>query len=274
MANNNVQELQNDWTKDMTLNLQQYAFQAIGNSYMTGDDAKYFNAQFTKTSYAKNILIAISTIGIAGLIYFVQNRTERWSVVLFWICSIAALLLNVTIGLIIAYQTTQNFPSNIITSSINAIKFGSLARQIKNEFYKPLDKRQDAMILLGYVTDRFNELEQEKPFIREESVKEWQNYSANYKDDPSMISQIIMLPEEYRYTPKVMKTKDFTMKTTNVNYEAIDNKTNELINNDTNDHEIIEIPKEHTHTHTSLLENESTDKNQKNKVSNFVNYFI
>ena len=138
--------------------------------------------------------------------------------VLFWLCSVVALVLNVLQAVISVYQSAQNFTAKIISSSVNAAKFGALARQIMGEFIKDPCDREDALSLHNHILNRFNELETEKPFLREESKTLWQKQVENMGNNPSNYGAVIKLPSEFREENHIMD-RSFNIGNKSVNIE-------------------------------------------------------
>lgn len=186
------------WTIDITKRFQEYAFQAMGNSFINGADANYYNSINGIITVWRGVLLAISTIGMAGIIYFVQDRDNYTKIVLFWLCTVLSLVLNITVGIMSAIQSAQNYTSKIVASSINSAKFGALARQIIGEFIKDPQDREDALNLHNHILGRFNELETEKPFMRAESKELWQQQVNSIENHPNNYSSVIKLPAEFR----------------------------------------------------------------------------
>ena len=194
------QQATKHWSKPMTLKLQEYAFKSMGNSYINSLDASYYSALAFKISLATSILAGLVTIGFGGILYFVQNKDNQAKVALYWISTIASLLLNIGVMILNAYLSAKNPVSKVAISSINAAKFGSLYRQIVGEFVKDPNDREDAINLHSHVLSRFNELESEKPFMRDESKLQWEQYTREVTNHPQSFSSVVQLPDEF-YDP-------------------------------------------------------------------------
>lgn len=185
-----------NYTPRLSNGLRSYAVQATGYSWQTGADAAYFNSLNSRFNFWIAVLSAIATIGIGGGLIFVQTRDKVWAEVLFYIFQITSVLLLTTIGILQGMQLAMNLANKIVNFSISSAKFGEVARNIKDQFNLPNDKRDDAIILQKYTTNRFNELEREKPFIRDSTAAAWNEYMKHAKYDPSKFDAILELPDE------------------------------------------------------------------------------
>lgn len=195
--NNNNQNVIKHWSRKIALLLQEYAFKSMGNSYINLLDASYYNTLNFKVTLAIGILSGLVTIGFGGILYFVQNKDDQAKIVLYWICTIMSLLLNVVVMILTVYITTKNPVSKVANCAVSASKYGSLYRQIIGEFMKDPSDREDALSLHGHVLTRFNELESEKPFLRDESKEKWEEYTKEIIEHPQNYSAVIKLPEEF-----------------------------------------------------------------------------
>lgn len=205
----------NHWSKPMTLRLQEYAFKSAGNSFINSIDAGYYCNLAFRISLATSVLSGLVTIGFGGILYFVQNKDNHAKVVLYWISTILSLLLNIAVMILNAYLSAKNPVSKVAISSVNAAKFGSLYRQIIGEFVKDPNDREDALTLHNHVLTRFNELESEKPFMRDESKALWEEYTKEVSNHPQSYSSIIKLPDEFINEDN---TRDFNFKSNKNDY--------------------------------------------------------
>jgi hypothetical protein len=203
----------------------------MGYSTINSSDASYYNNLNFKVNLLIGIFTGLVTVGFGGILYFVQHEENKTKIVLYWISTIMSLILNVCIMILTVYSTIKNPVSKITTCSVNAAKFGSLYRQIIGEFAKDPNDREDALTLHEHVLLRFNELESEKPFLRDESKALWDSYTKEISNHPQNYSAVIKLPEEFVNDLDNMNnanTRDF-------NFKSSVNKTGE----DYNDSDIL-----------------------------------
>lgn len=167
---------QKEWSFGIAERLQEYAFKSSGLSWMYGNDAAYYSSINRKSNIVIGTLAAVSSIAIAGIFALVDNRSCSEPNVGFYVVTALSICFTVTIAILNRYQATMNFGYRISEFSEKSTKFGSLYRRIHNQFKTQPKNRQDALSLLDYVERRFEELDREKPFLRDKTVNEWGNY--------------------------------------------------------------------------------------------------
>jgi len=198
MCIHNNKSLNKKWTKRIANKLRDYSFQATGFSWQTGVDAAYYNSMNTRINLIIGICTVLNGIGITSALIFLQDRDILWKMILFYSLSFISLLLTIFIGLLQIYQTSKNLMQKIVNFSVISSKFGELSRIINDQMDIPVEDRDDAITLQKFVSNRFNELDREKPFIRNSTSNEWDKYSKLMKVDVSRYDTIVELPEELK----------------------------------------------------------------------------
>jgi len=203
----NLNETQKRWTRRLTKRIREYAFQAMGFSYMTGTDAAYFNSYNSWVNLVIQILSAILIVGIGGttaMIAAIMSNVNNNEEVNAWLQGFLYFLQVVNIGISLAIailkgvQSAKGLVKKIINFSISSAKFAELYRNIKDQFSFESVDRDDAITLIRYIQRRFDELEREKPFIRDGTTLAWQEHVSQVKNSPEKYETIIELPEELK----------------------------------------------------------------------------
>ena len=185
-----------NWTKRMSNKLRKYSFSAAGFSWQTGTDAAYYNGLNSEINLWIGILTALNGLGVLAAIVFVQDQSELWAIVLFYMFSVMSLLLSLSIGILQAIQSAKNLVGKIVSFSVSSAKFGELSRNISDQMDIPPTERDDAIVLQRYTRERFNELEREKPFIRDSTATEWEAYAKALAVTPEKYDSVLKLPDE------------------------------------------------------------------------------
>jgi hypothetical protein len=194
-----------DWNTGLAERLQEYAFKSAGLSWMYGKDAAYYNSIERKTNIAIGVLAVISSVGISGIFALVDNRQCTEASPGFYIVTAISVVLTVTIGILNRYQASMNFNHRVGESSEKAVKYGTLHRTIKNQFNMNPENREEARSLLITTEQRFEELDREKPFLRDKTVNEWGQYLSSVGQDLNM-DVIISIPDDLK--PEVINDSE------------------------------------------------------------------
>jgi hypothetical protein len=190
--NNYKDKIKKNWHKDITLNLRDYGYQSAGYSWMHDRDATFYNGLNNKLELIAAILSTITTAGIALVIPLVENEII-WLMYTLLGVSIA---LSLSAAIINVIKIVKNYNFKISEHSEKSAKFSKLYRKVKNQFSLKPTRRYDAQTFLEYTTDRFNELDREKPFIRDSTIKKWKDQQIlNEQGDP-LYGKLLPLPSE------------------------------------------------------------------------------
>ena len=181
------------WYRDVAVNLRDYGYQSAGYSWMHDRDAVYYNGVFTKLTLWAAILSTITTTGIAAVITIVDTQ-HIW---LMYLLLAISILLSLSAAILNVWKLTYNYTLKIQEHSEKSAKFGKLFRKIKNQFSLEPVHRYDAQTLLDYTTDRFNELDRERPFIRPSTIKKWDKQAVLNENGDPLYDKILQLPSEY-----------------------------------------------------------------------------
>jgi hypothetical protein len=189
----------NRWTRDIAINLQNYAFKSNGSWWINGKDANFYNKRNSFINLLIVILSAISSAGIASVMGLapVNNDagdTSTVSIIFFYLISGISLSLSLTTAVAQGVQEVGKYSDKASDCKDNASKYGELYRKITNQFRLEPSDRIDALVFQNYVTERFDELEREKPFIRDITEKEWHAKIERYGKS---IDEIVPLPSEF-----------------------------------------------------------------------------
>ena len=189
----------NKWSYDVVMTFRNCAFKSLGSSWIYAQDADYYNNRNVNLNLLTASLSAISSVGIVGAMAMVTNSNTTiytYNVILYYLISIISLLLNIIIAIAKAYQLSMHLDNKIVDCLQKSSKFGSLHREIVNQFSLLPQDRDNAITFMKYVTGRFDELEREKPFIREETVTRWTTHLNEMKDNNDD-DTIIKMPTEF-----------------------------------------------------------------------------
>lgn len=195
------------WTKALAERLRQIAYQSAGYSWMHGSDASYYNSWNGFINLWVAILSAISAVGISAFTALVENVTNKHLRRFAYSLAIIGIIFNLVVAIMSAIKLAKRYEWKIAEHSEKSAKFGDQQRKITNQFsLQPWD-RQDAVDLLDTETDRFNELDREKPFFRGSTEKAWQDYYSTLKSNHTDYNSILPLPTEMQNDTMVI-TKD------------------------------------------------------------------
>ena len=189
----------NHWNIDLTSEFREYAYQSAGLSWMFGEDAAFYNSRNNLISLVTGIFSILASIGVAGAWIFIDtgdcdtNRTIGY-----YILSAIAIGLNLIVAGLTLYKFVKRFDHKIAEHSEKSSKYGKLYRKLKGQFARDPEDREDALDLLIYTEDRYDELDREKPFLRGSTVKKWGIYMEELKSNPNYADHLIPLPTEFR----------------------------------------------------------------------------
>lgn len=193
------------WDINVSTELRSYAAQSAGFNWMFARDAAYYFAVNTNISIATMVLTVLSTIGIVGCLVIVQTGKVMY---LYYTLTCINILVNVFSGCLQGYQTIKNFTLRISQTVEKAAKYGALYRSVRLQFILPPAARDYAEQFIKSIYDRWNELERERPFLRNSTKKAWEEYSASLKTDTSLYDRLIPMPPEYRTSARGIGDKD------------------------------------------------------------------
>ena len=207
---NNTDKVNKDWSFPIAKRFQDYAFKSAGLSWMYGNDAAHYSSVNNKTNVAIGILASISSIGIAGILALVDNRECSKPNIGFYVLTSITILMTVFIAILNRYQSAMNLQQRVEDYSEKSAKFGSMYRRINNEFNKDTEDRANALLLLENIERRFEELDREKPFIRNKTVDEWGKYLNNSSSHVNM-DAIISIPDDLQDDDYMTSNDDYMM---------------------------------------------------------------
>lgn len=186
---------ENKWTIEICEIMRSYAFKSLGYCWIHLEDARFYYNINTVFNILILCLSAISAVGITGSIIFVKSNSFEKEIVIFYIISVFAIVLNVIVALLKALQFGINLDIRIATHAEKASKFGDLYRKIISQFALEANDRMDAINFMNQITERFNELEREKPFLRQRTIKKWDSHAQKIKEN-NLESELIKFPKE------------------------------------------------------------------------------
>jgi hypothetical protein len=198
-----LDEENNGWNLDITESFREYAWKAAGLSWMHGEDAAAYNSRNTKINIILSCLSVLSAVGIAGSFVFVNGEEcDEVKSIGFYILSGINIILNLIMAMLGGYRLAAKLDRKISDHSELSSKFEKLYRKIKAQFALSSQKRMNAVDFSIYLQDRFDELDREKPFIRNKTVKSWGRYRKKLKVDAKAqqkdYSIFIKMPAELR----------------------------------------------------------------------------
>lgn len=185
--------LKKKWYKDIAINLRNYGYESAGYSWMHDRDAIYYNSLLRKLTLASALLSTITTSGITAIISLIETKV-LW---LLYALSGLSIAISLAGAIISVWILNNNYNLKIKEHSEKSAKFGKLYRKIKNQFSLYPNHRYDAKTLLDYTTERFNELDRERPFIRSSTQKKWEEQVELNEKGDILYDKILPLPSEF-----------------------------------------------------------------------------
>lgn len=179
-----------NWSLQLARRLRYYSYESAGLAWQHDRDAQFYNSLNVKLTLWATLISSFSAVAVTGIMSLVNNN----SLIGFYILSSITIVLNLTVAMLNAWKYVNNYVFKIIEHSEKSAKFGKLHRKIKNQFSSPLINRYDGKTLLEYTSDRFSELDREKPFIRKTTTVSWEKKTKkrNYLYD-----DLLALPYEF-----------------------------------------------------------------------------
>jgi hypothetical protein len=181
------------WTKEMAINLRNYAWDAYKYAWQTGEDAYYWNSYNSKMTKYASILSLIVSAAFAGNLSNRYVDDEGWKIfteIIGWV----GFIISLAVSIVTTLLSVNNVVTKITEHSEKSAKFGRLYRRISNQFSMPLSIRYNAQTLLDFVSSRFDELDSEKLFVRKTTEEKWSQLEE--KGDFS-IEEALSLPIEF-----------------------------------------------------------------------------
>ena len=183
------------WSRAMIHEFRLIAYNSAGYAWMYSVDAQYYFNLNNTLNIIIGVLSTFAAIGIGGALTFIQNNAITLKT-LFYVFAIGSLLLNVIIAMISAYKSVLNLEYRIQVCLDKAAKYGKLYRAIKLQFVLPQDAKDAQDTFARYVSDRYDELDREKPFLRARTVKQWNKHQDEIQNNPDALNEIIPFPDD------------------------------------------------------------------------------
>ena len=196
----------NAWTLEISQNLQNYAIKCLGSWWMYTLDASYYDSVNSNINLSIGVLSCVSSIAM-GISIPMSGISENASSIAYYVLSIFALVSTVTVTSIQGYQMAEKVDLKAAYNKEKAAKYGELYRKIINQFYLEASDRKNAISFLEMVNERYNELEREKPFIRDSTQEKWKEHLNDvYNMHQGNINRLVSLPKEFTKDTDVYET--------------------------------------------------------------------
>lgn len=178
------------WTVGLVEHLKTYRQESIAYSWQHDVDSQYFNGIDVMLNLIATFFSIFSAIAITGILSLFDEEGKQ---VFFYTLSIMAIFVNLLVSVINAWRQVNNYTYKILEHGEKAAKFGDLERSIGDQFSVELKDRYNGKLFLTYISNRFSELDREKPFIRKTTAAEWAEFR---KTDPDLQRRFNQVPEE------------------------------------------------------------------------------
>lgn len=202
------------WSRSLIHEFRLLAYNSAGYAWMYSVDAQYYFNLNNTLNIVIGVLSTFAAIGMGGALTFIQDNAITMKS-LFYVFSIGSIVLNLIICMISAYKSVLNLEYRIQVCLDKAAKYGKLYRAIKLQFVLPQDAKDSQDTFARYVSDRYDELDREKPFLRKSTVKQWNKHQEEIQNNPDALNEIIPFPDEFGRDRPLSRSVDGSSKKQN-----------------------------------------------------------